>query len=255
MPAIRTLRLVPIFDVDSDQPVGAVKKGPVYAGKLTKLRGELRSLIRNDLSTYHPSIVQSSAGYHRCCSNCAYTGCRSGKVTRRPKTVMHWTPHGYARSIVHGRGQWLDGWPNDPEGKSIPFGDPSSIPGGQRVISRLLDLWKLGILHFRPAMDAERRLAWRNPRAVLPGKPTKHPLHRALGPFGRNDIGRPRSQPKVFDADGKPVGRRWRRLGAITPKLCLEDEIVKPEEQLRSDEEVADSDPIEDWSDIELDGQ
>ncbi|OSD00678.1 hypothetical protein PYCCODRAFT_1346777, partial [Trametes coccinea BRFM310] len=113
-----------------------------------------------------------------------------------PKTVMHWTPHGYARSIVHGRGQCLDGWPNDPKGENIPFGDPSSIPGGRRIISRLLDLWKLGILHFRPATDEERRLAWRNPRAVLPGKPTKRPLHRSLGPFGRNDIGRPRSQPK-----------------------------------------------------------
>ncbi|OSC96196.1 hypothetical protein PYCCODRAFT_1441201 [Trametes coccinea BRFM310] len=167
---------------------------------------------------------------------------------------MHWTPHGYARSIVFGRGQWLEGWPNDPDGENIPFGDLSSIPGGQPIISRLLDLWKMGKLYFRPATDEEKRLAWRNPEAVLPGRPVERPEPRSLGPYGRNDIGRPRSQPKIFDANGKPVGRRWKRLGAITPKLCLQDEIVDPEEELLSDDETdlasaVGSDPIENWSD------
>ncbi|KAI9070323.1 hypothetical protein FKP32DRAFT_1558157, partial [Trametes sanguinea] len=119
------------------------------------------------------------------------------------------------------------------------------------VISRLLDLWKLGIIHFRPATDKERRLARRDPRAVLPSRPVKRPGPHSLGPFGRNDIGRPRSQPKVFDADGEPIGRRWKRLGAITPKLCLQDDIFNPDEVL-SDEEmgeasILDSDPIEDY--------
>ncbi|KAJ2984765.1 hypothetical protein NUW54_g10385 [Trametes sanguinea] len=55
MPVTRTF--IPLFalhSVDSSDDAVATtgRKQPEYAGKLTKLRGELRSLIRNDLSTY-----------------------------------------------------------------------------------------------------------------------------------------------------------------------------------------------------------
>ncbi|KAI9068292.1 hypothetical protein FKP32DRAFT_1587830 [Trametes sanguinea] len=205
--------------------------GHLYTGRLTRLRAQLRQHIRDELRT----------------------------VSGRPRAHMSWSPYRYSSRIVAGRGLTLVGWPNDPDHPegAVPFGDPSDIPGGQPVISRLLELWRSGELHFEDATPLQQQLAVRDPRAVLPGEPLMLPEHRSATSYGRNDMGKARAQPNVVDEDGEPVERRHKRLGAMSSKLVLdefdaEDEVTSDfEDDIRTSSAVADSDPIEDWDDGE----
>ncbi|OJT06315.1 hypothetical protein TRAPUB_2833 [Trametes pubescens] len=146
---------------------------------------------------------------------------------------MKYAPHGYATSIVIGRGLKLVGWPNGPE-DAIPFGDPSDIPGGQPVIGRLLALWKSGELHFEPASEEERMLARRDPKAVLPGKPLERPAPRCWGPCGRNDMKKARKPRPVVNANGRVIHQRRKRLGPITPKIVLGESDLDENDEVRS---------------------
>ncbi|KAL7277757.1 hypothetical protein ACG7TL_008703 [Trametes sanguinea] len=205
--------------------------GYMYAGRLTRLRAELRQHVREELRT----------------------------ISGRPRAHMSWSPYRYSTRIVAGRGLTLVGWPNDPEHpeSTVPFGDPSSIPGGQPVISRLLDLWKSGELRFEHATPLQQQLAVRDPMSVLPGVPVELPKQRSATSYGRNDIGKARAPPNVVDEDGNPVQRRHRRLGALSSKVVLDE--IDEEEEIISDFEddvdtssaVEDSDPIQSWSDDE----
>ncbi|KAJ2993807.1 hypothetical protein NUW54_g7658 [Trametes sanguinea] len=189
----------------------------------------------------------------------AATAAHPGRPHGRPRAHMSWSPYRYSSRIVAGRGLTLKGWPNDPDHPegTVPFGDPSDIPGGQPVISRLLELWKSGELHFEDATPVQRQLAIRDPMAVLPGEPLKLPNHRSATSYGRNDMGKARAQPNVVDEDGEPVERRHKRLGAMSSKLVLdevdaEDDVISDfEDDVGSSSVVADSDPIESFDDDE----
>lgn len=149
---------------------------------------------------------------------------------------MRYAPHGYATSIVIGRGLKLAGWPNGPE-DGIPFGDPSDIPGGQPVIGRLLELWKSGELHFEPSSEEERMLARRDPKAVLPGEPLERPAPRCWGHCGRNDMKKARKPRPLVDTNGNMIRRRRKKLGPTTPKIVFGESDIDENDEVWSGEE------------------
>ncbi|KAI0745703.1 hypothetical protein C8Q76DRAFT_688707 [Earliella scabrosa] len=138
--------------------------------------------------------------------------------TGNPKATVRWTAVGYAHGVV-GRGHLMFvGWPTWAD---IPFGDPSSIPGGVPILQYLLDLWESGVLRFEEADADFIDLAKRNPKAVLPGRPIDLPAPRCWGPYPRDDLGLARARP-VTNPEGRPLRKNW-LVGALTPKV-IDDE-------------------------------
>lgn len=135
---------------------------------------------------------------------------------------MRWSSGGYAHGLVVRWRLRLVGWPRgDAEsgGVDIPFADPSSIPGGQRVIGYLLELWMTGVLHFEPADEEFVMLARRRPLEVLPGKPLEDEAPRERV---RDDIGKARPRT-VTSTDRNRLKRRMR--GAISKKVIVDSDL------------------------------
>lgn len=155
---------------------------------------------------------------------------RAEELTGNPKASMKWAPVHYALGVVY-RGRYrLVGWPKK---EGVPFGNLSSIPGGEPVMEFLLSLWLDGTMYFAPADDDYRDLAKRNPKAVLPADPPPRKAPKCWGSCGRNDIGKGRARP-VTNPEGKPLRRK--KDGPKTPKICLDSD-VEDSDEVESDVE------------------
>lgn len=172
---------------------------------------------------------------------------------------MSYTPVGYTNAVVlHGKGE-IAGWPGD---KGIPFGDPSAILGGVPIIEYLVDLCKRGVIRFVPVSAERIALAKRDPFAVLPAEPVEPRKFQQWGRLPRNDLGKARARPKTNPL-GLPLTKKWQTIGAITPKLVLDELDVAEEVESDIDTDVEteveegagessgdvppESDPIEQW--------
>ncbi|KAI0681985.1 hypothetical protein C8T65DRAFT_537571, partial [Cerioporus squamosus] len=65
--------------------------------------------------------------------------------------------------IVRGEGRIIAGWP-----KSTPFGDPSYLPGGERRLRTLLNMWRSGAVRWEKATEDDLCRAVLDPVSVLP---------------------------------------------------------------------------------------
>ncbi|KAI0629958.1 hypothetical protein C8Q77DRAFT_279881 [Trametes polyzona] len=150
------------------------------------------------------------------------------------RACMHWTVRGYFRKIYVEYGLELIGWPGD-----LPFADLSD-PGltGFGPISRLFVLWETGELRFVPAPLSRAERERRDPLDVAPCR-----INGGLPPsLGRSDLKKRRERKKV-DVERFPP--RYVRNG---PKSA---EWVTEEAEARAEQDPDDSDPIEDFTDVE----
>ncbi len=145
---------------------------------------------------------------------------------------MWWSKKRYACGVVYRGRQKLVGWP-----EHIPFANPSDIPGGQAVMTFLLDLWDAGILHLENATEDEVDLAKRCYGAVLPGTPRTLPAPFCWGPFGTNQMGKGKGRFRpAHNPRGLPVRRA--HTGPKSKKLILDsDSDVNGDGEITSDEE------------------
>ncbi len=79
---------------------------------------------------------------------------------------MNWGTKRFATYIVRGEGRIIAGWP-----KTVPFGDPSYLPGGEKRLRELLDMWKSGEIRFEEATEDDLIRAVLDPVSVLPSTP------------------------------------------------------------------------------------
>ncbi|KAI0820675.1 hypothetical protein BC628DRAFT_1329798 [Trametes gibbosa] len=164
-----------------------------YARQEMKIRSELRALINGGL--------EDAACIH--------------------DVAMAYTIKGYCTKVVLRHHVKLVGWPDD-----IVFDNLSRVTGKERI-SRLLQLWKSGKMHFVPVEDpAELDAARTDPLTVAPAF-----LHRgALPRRSRSDLGGRRHRP-VSNPYNLP-----RRYPRGKPKSAR---IVTEEAEARAEAEVA----------------
>lgn len=191
-------------------PSSKPKKPP---SRLVILRATLRDTMNADLGTYLSlSTVDSPLTD------------AAAQSSGDPKAKMKWTPRGYAKGVVYRRRRKLIGWP---VWADIAFANLSDIPGGEPVIQFLFDLWNAGTLRFVDASEDDLDLAKRRPMDVCPGVPPELPAPQCWGPYPRDDRKRARARP-VTNPHGLPLRRK--KLGAITPKLILDEPVDEADE-------------------------
>lgn len=151
-------------------------------------------------------------------------------VSGVPHARMAYTIKGYCTRVVLRYSVKLVGWPDD-----IVFDNLSRVTGKERI-SRLLALWKSGIMRFVPITDAAvLDAAMKDPLAVAPAV-----LHRGIPPKRhRSDLGKRHRRPKT-----NPLGlpSRYPRDG---PKSA---EVVTDEAEARAEQETG----IAELTDLQL---
>ncbi|KAH9887966.1 hypothetical protein C8Q73DRAFT_794410 [Cubamyces lactineus] len=85
------------------------------------------------------------------------------ELTGNPLAHMAWEPKTYGTRLVLDYGFVLEGWPD-----GLPFRNLSHVPGGNKSLLRLRELWDRSELRFKPASTDDLNKASRDPLSVLP---------------------------------------------------------------------------------------
>lgn len=132
---------------------------------------------------------------------------------------MAYTIKGYCTRVVLRYLVQLVGWPDD-----IIFDNLSHVTGKERI-SRLLALWKSGVMRFVPITDAAvLDTAMKDPLAVAPAV-----LHRGIPPKRhRSDLGKRHRRPK-----SNPLGlpSRYPRDGPKSAEVVTDEAEARAEQQ------------------------
>ncbi|TBU51077.1 hypothetical protein BD310DRAFT_982955 [Dichomitus squalens] len=196
-------------------PLGRPLQGQ-FATAETKLRSELRQLFNAELA----------------------------RLSGVSNAKMRWTLDTYLDYVFFPLGLKLEGWP-----PTLRFANLSNQPGIRRL-RRIKFLWEMGVIHFAPVTDADRRRALRNRFSVAPG-PLNYSIRES---YSRSDIKARRYRPKT-----NPFNRPYRfaRKGPKSAKVvsaeaeaAAEVEVMEARERQAAAEE--DFDDIEQFSDDEM---
>ena len=139
-----------MFKLELEEP----SKVSARADRRTNVRTELRDVVRDKLGEY----MDNGQLY------LLFT--RPAESTGKMYIGMHWATNQFVNYIVRGEGHVVTGWP-----QSIPFGDPSYLPGGEKCLRKLLEMWKSGAVRWEKATEDELGRAVLNPVSVLPSTP------------------------------------------------------------------------------------
>ncbi len=121
------------------------------------VREELRAEWNEELSEYRVRVLEDAR------SNSNLPFLVSGALTGVPDASLWWTTGTFSKRIVWKLGYTWAGWP-----AHIPFDNLSYIPGGDRPLEELKQLWKSGQLRLVPATAEERERALYDPESVIP---------------------------------------------------------------------------------------